>query len=31
MHEALHPKDDVYRLYESKKKEEEEMPALKVA
>ena len=31
MHKALHPRDDVGRLYVSKKKEEEDLPASKTA
>ena len=30
-HRALHPRDDVDRLYVSRKREEEDMPALKTA
>ena len=29
MHKALHPTDDTHRLYASKKKEEEYLPAFK--
>ena len=31
MHKALHTRDDVDRLYVSRKKEEEDLPALKTA
>ena len=31
MHKALHPRDDVDRRYVSKKREEEDLPALKTA
>ena len=31
MHKALHLSDDIDRLYDSKKKEEEDTPALKIA